>query len=221
MARYGIRSAKVCGVGMPTLRAMAQAIGTDHALATALWRTGVLDARVVAGLVADPARVTRAQMERWAGDFDSWAACDGICCNLFDRSRFAVEMASAWTARPQEYVKRAGFVLMAALAVHDQALPDALFLGFLDLVEREAEDPRNFVKKGVNWALRQIGKRNTALHAAAGRTSRRLASRPAAAARWIGHDALRELTRPTTLGRIRSAQSRRPAAARSRFRPHR
>ncbi len=221
MARYGIRSAKVCGVPMPTLRAMAKAIGTDHALAAALWKTGVMDARIVAGLIADPSRVTRAQMERWVADFDSWALCDGICCNLFDRTAFAVEQIATWTARPEEYVKRAGFVLMAALASHDKALPDGLFLGFLAAVVREADDGRNFVRKGVNWALRQIGKRNASLHAAALRTCRRLVDRPEASARWIGHDATRDLTSAATLARFRTARSRLPAGARSRSRRRR
>jgi 3-methyladenine DNA glycosylase AlkD len=208
MARYGIRSAKAFGVGAPVVRAMAKAIGTDRALASALWKTGALEARILAALIDDPARVTRAQMERWVLQFDNWALCDGACANLFDRTPFAVEQAAAWAIRPEEFVKRAGFVLMATLAVHDKAAPDAIFVRFLSLVEREADDPRNFVKKAVNWALRQIGKRNMTLHGEAVDACRRLIARPASAARWVGRDALRELTGEKTVARIRR---RRPA----------
>jgi 3-methyladenine DNA glycosylase AlkD len=153
MARYGIRAAKVFGVCMPVVRQMAKEAGRDHALAAALWRTGALEARLIAGLVEEPSKVTAAQMERWAKEFDSWALCDGICCHLFDRTPHAVPLARAWSARPEEFVKRAGFVLMAGLAVHDKSAPDAVFLDFLEAIDREADDPRNMVKKGVNWAI--------------------------------------------------------------------
>lgn len=218
MARYGIRSARAFGVPAPTLRAKAKSIGRDHELALALWETGVLEARAMACLVADPARVTRLLMDQWARRFDSWAVCDCACSILFDKTPFAVEKIQHWTARKAEYVKRAGFVLMAALAVHDKRAPDALFLGFLPLIEREADDGRNMVKKGVNWALRQIGKRNLALHAAAVASCRRLRARPAASARWIGGDALRELTSEPTLARIRTSRWPLPAAGRIRSR---
>lgn len=203
MARYGIRSARALGVSAPVVRARARGIGRDHALALALWETGVLETRLLAGLVDEPACVSSSQMERWAADFDSWALCDGTCSNLFDRTSFAVEKARAWSGRPEEYVKRAGFVLMAAMAVHDKKAPDALFLDFLALVEREASDGRNLVKKGVNWALRQIGKRSLALHAPAVTLCRRLREADAAAARWVASDALRELTNPRTIDRLR------------------
>jgi 3-methyladenine DNA glycosylase AlkD len=203
MARYGIRSARVLGVSMPVVRARARSIGPDHELALALWQTGVLETRILAGLVDDPRRVTRGQMERWVRDFDSWALCDGICCNLFDRTPFAVEKAAAWSRRTPEYVKRAGFVLMAALASHDKRAPDALFLELLQHVEREAADDRNFVKKAVNWALRGIGKRNRALNGAAVEVCRRLRDRESPAARWVASDALRELTDQKTVARIR------------------
>jgi 3-methyladenine DNA glycosylase AlkD len=203
MARYGIRAAKAYGVSAPVVRRMAKDAGKDHALAAALWKTGALEARVLAALVDEPAKVTPAQMERWARDFDSWAVCDGVCGVLFDRTPHAAALAERWSARPEEFVKRAGFVLMATLAVHDKAAPDALFLGFLPIVEREADDPRNMVKKGVNWALRQIGKRNLALHAAAVAACRRLVTKKGAA-RWVGSDALRELTGEATVRRIRA-----------------
>jgi 3-methyladenine DNA glycosylase AlkD len=203
MARYGIRAEKAYGVGAPTVRRMAKAIGTDHRLAAALWKTGALEARMIAALVDDPAKVTAAQMERWAGDFDSWAVCDGVCCVLFDRTPHAVAFAERWSSRPEEFVKRAGFVLMAGMAVHDKSAPDKLFRGFLALIEREADDPRNMVRKGVNWALRQVGKRNLALNGAAVAVCRRLVARRGPA-RWVGSDALRELTSEPTVNRIRA-----------------
>lgn len=221
MARYGIRSAKALGVGMPVVRDRAKAHRRDHELALALWRTGVLELRILAALADDPALVTEDQMEAWALDFDSWALCDGACCVLFDRTRFAVAKARAWVRRKEEYVRRAGFVLMAGLATHDKTAPDGLFLSFLPLIERGAADPRNFVKKAVNWALRGIGKRNLALNAAAVEACRRLLARDEACARWVGRDALAELTNAKTLARIRNARSPRPAPARSRPRPRR
>jgi 3-methyladenine DNA glycosylase AlkD len=214
MARYGIRAAKAYGVGAAAIRRMAKALGTDHRLAAALWKTGVLEARAIAALVDDPAKVTPAQMERWARDFDSWAVCDGACGMLFDRTPHAAACAARWSARPEEFVKRAGFVLMACLAVHDKSAPDRLFRTFLPAVEREADDPRNMVKKGVNWALRQIGKRNSELNDAAVAVCRRLVTRRGAA-RWVGSDALRELTSEATVKRIRTREERaRPRPAR-------
>jgi 3-methyladenine DNA glycosylase AlkD len=202
MARYGIRSALVFGVSAPAIRARARALGRDHGLALALWDTGALETRILAALVDEPAAVTRGQMERWARDFDSWALCDGVCSNLFDRTRFAADKAHVWSGRHQEYVKRAGFVLMAALAVHDRRAPDSLFLGFLPVVEAQAADGRNMVKKGVNWALRQIGKRNPRLHREALAVCRRLRASDSSTARWVASDALRELTEPATVHRI-------------------
>jgi 3-methyladenine DNA glycosylase AlkD len=202
MARYGIRAAKVYGVGTPVIRRIAKQTGRDHALAAALWKSRALEARLIAGLVEEPAKVTRAQMERWAKGFDSWALCDGICLHLFGRTSHGVPLSLEWAARDEEFVKRAGFVLMAVTAVHDKSAPDELFLRFLSLVEREADDPRNFVRKAVNWALRQIGKRNMALNLAAVAACRRLAAR-AGSARWVGTDALRELTSEKTLEGIR------------------
>lgn len=215
MARYGIRSAHVLGVSAPVLRARARAIGRDHDLAAALWQTAVLEMRLLAGLVDEPARVTPAQMERWVRAFDNWAVCDGTCSNLFDRTPYAVEKARAWSAREEEFVKRAGFVLMAALAVHDKRAPDGLFLAFLPIIEREAADGRNFVKKAVNWALRQIGKRNPRLHLEAVAVCRRLRAGKSPAARWVASDALRELTDPKTVERI----ERRTTADRKRCTP--
>ena len=221
MARYGIRSARVLGITVAVIRARANAIGRDHELAAALWDTGVMEVRILAALVDDPALVTETQMETWVREFDSWALCDGVCSVLFDRTPFAIDRARAWVRRREEYVRRAGFVLMAALATHDKTAPDPLFLSFLPLIEKGASDGRNFVKKGVNWALRQIGKRNLALNAAAVAVCRRLVTREDASARWVGRDALAELTDEQTLARIRNARSPRPAPARSRSRPRR
>jgi 3-methyladenine DNA glycosylase AlkD len=214
MARYGIRSAKALGVPGPVLRATAKRIGRDHDLALALWETGVLEARALGCLIDDPAQVSRRQMQRWAGQFDSWAVCDCACGTLFDRTPFAIEKARAWSRARGEYVKRAGFVLMAALAVHDRRAPDELFLEFLSIVEEQAADGRNMVKKGVNWALRQIGKRNLVLHSAALRSCRRLRETGEPAARWVAADALRELNDERTLERIKRKSSRSPARTR-------
>lgn len=193
MARYGINPENTLGVSIPRLRAMAKGIGRDHALALELWASGIHEARILAGLVDDPAMVAAAQLERWVGDFDSWDVCDGVCGNLFDRTPFAWEKAAAWSARSEEFVKRAGFVLMAALAVHDKKAPDERFRNFLPLIEREAADERNFVKKAVNWALRQIGKRNRALNRDAIAAAKRIRKIDSRSARWIAADALREL----------------------------
>ena len=193
MARYGINAANTLGVSIPQLRSMAKRIGTDHALALELWASGIHEARILAALVDDPADVTEAQIERWARDFDSWDVCDGVCSNLFDRTSFAHAKAVQWSARREEFVKRAGFVLMAALAVHDKRSPDSRFREYLPLIEREAADERNFVKKAVNWALRQTGKRSPALNRAAIAAAKRIRKSDSKAARWIAADALREL----------------------------
>ena len=202
MARYGINSKNTLGVSIPHLRAMAKRIGTDHALALELWASGIHEARMLAGFIDDPAMVTETQIERWAKDFDSWDVCDQVCSNLFDRTPFAAAKAVEWSEREEEFVKRAGFVLMAALAVHDKNAPDVRFRGFLPLIAREAADERNFVKKAVNWALRQIGKRNRPLNAAAIASAKRIRKMDSKAARWIAADALRELESDAVQGRL-------------------
>lgn len=193
-ARFGIRVSNVLGVSAPNLRRLAKEIGKDHALAGRLWTTGIHEARVLAALIDDPARVTPRQMEQWAGDFNSWAVCDAACCCLFDKTPYAWEKAVEWTGRQPEYVKRAGFVLMAALAVHDKKAPNERFEAFLPFLAQHADDERNFVKKAVNWALRQIGKRNQRLNVLAIRTAQDIRRTGSRAARWIASDALRELT---------------------------
>jgi 3-methyladenine DNA glycosylase AlkD len=200
MARFGIVSEHVCGVSVPTLRRIAKEIGRDHALSAKLWSTRIFEARLLAAMIADPAQVTRAQMDAWAREFDNWAICDGCCTDLFRKTRFAWSKAVQWSRARPEFVKRAGFTLMAALAVHDKAASDGRFLALLPLIERASTDERNFVKKAVNWALRQIGKRNPVLREAAMEVAARLKQSPSRSGRWIGSDAWRELaayeTRP-------------------------
>ncbi|HEY6951152.1 MAG TPA: DNA alkylation repair protein [Bacteroidota bacterium] len=193
MARYGITSAKALGVPAPFIRELGKKIGRNHRLALDLWTTGILEARAVAALIADPSKVTKSLMNSWVKDFDNWAVCDGACSILFDKTRYAEDVALKWTTRKEEYVKRAGFVIMAGLAVHDKQAPDSEFLKFLPVIKRGAVDDRNFVKKAVNWALRQIGKRNLKLNAAAIRTANEIRKMDSRSARWIAADALREL----------------------------
>ena len=194
MARYGINPDKTLGISIPALRAIARRIGKDHALAEELWSTGVHEARILASFIDLPGQVTSEQMEIWASDFDSWDVCDQCCSNLFDKIPFADQKAIEWSAREEEFVKRAGFVLMATLAVHDKKAGDEKFIGFLPYIVRESDDERNFVKKAVSWALRQIGKRNRRLNALAIGTAREIQQKDSRAARWIASDALRELT---------------------------
>lgn len=193
-ARYAIAAPKVFGVSMATMQTLARELGRDHALADALWQTGWYEARMLAAFVDEPERVTAAQMDRWAGDFDNWAICDTLCFKLFDRTPHAWRKIHQWSNRREEFVKRAAFALLASVALHDKKAPDEPFLESLVLIERAAEDERNFVKKGVSWALRAVGRRNQALNAAAIATARRLAASEAPAPRWVGKDALRELT---------------------------
>lgn len=194
MANFGIQGAQVYGIRVPVLRQMARRCGRDHELAQELWVSGVHEARILASMVAEPQRVTEAMMERWAADFDSWDVCDQCCGNLFDRTPFAYQKAREWGSREEEFVKRAAFALMAYLAVHDKKQADEAFLGFFPLIEREAVDERNYVKKAVNWALRQIGKRSQSLNGPAVELAASLADSENATARWVGKDALRELT---------------------------
>ena len=208
MARFGIESTTALGVSVPALRKLAREIGRDHELAAKLWSSGLHEARTLAALVDDPALVTEAQMEAWALALDSWDVCDACCSNLFDRTPFAFAKALAWSRRDEEFVKRAGFTLMATLAVHDKGAGDARFERFFPRIRAEAKDPRNFVKKAVNWALRQIGKRNAALHARAIAEAQIIAAMDAPSARWIATNALRELTSDAVRGRIESKRKK-------------
>ena len=210
MARFGITTAKAYGVSAPFIRSLAKTIGRNHTLALQLWSTEILEARALAALIGDPEQVTRSLMNKWVRDFDNWAVCDGACSILFDKTPFASEMAFAWTKRKAEFVKRAGFVLIAALAVHNKETSDAAFLKFLPVITRESTDPRNFVKKAVNWALRQIGKRNLKLNSAAIKTAKRIRRIASTPARWIAADALRELESTAVRKRLLEKERRRP-----------
>ena len=196
LARYGIVAPRAFGVPVGTLLGLAKRLGKDHALAAKLWASGWYEARLLAAMVDDPRQVTRAQMNAWAAAFDNWGICDTVCWHLFDYTPFAFEKARQWSRSPREFVKRAAFAMMAGQAGHNKTATDAQFLALLPLIEKGARDDRNFVKKGVNWALRRIGRRNLALNAAARAVAERLASSDEASSRWVGKDALRELASP-------------------------
>lgn len=193
MARFGIRPEKLLGVSIPVLRAQAKALGRDHDLALALWDTGVHEARILASMIAEPASVTPRLLERWVGDFDAWDVCDQTIMNLFEDVPGMFEKAPAWAKRDEEYVKRAGYVLMARLAVSDKKAPDEAFEAFYPSIRAGAADPRNYVKKAVSWALRQIGKRNDRLEKSARQLAQELKAAASPPARWIGADTLRDL----------------------------
>jgi len=173
---------------------MAREFGKNHDLAQELWATGVLEARGIAALIDEPSKVTEKQMEQWVKDFDNWAVCDGCCMNLFDKTRFAWKKVVEWSRREKEFEKRAAFSLMAVLAVHDKEAKDKQFLSLLPIIKREVVDERNYVRKAVNWALRQIGKRNLTLNKKAIQVAREIQKIDSKSARWIATDALRELT---------------------------
>jgi 3-methyladenine DNA glycosylase AlkD len=211
MQRFGITSASPLGVSMANIQKVAKAVGRDRALAAALWESGIYEARLLAAYVDDPAQVTIAQMDRWSRDFDSWGVCDTLCFALFDRTPHAWRCVDRWAGAKPEFVRRASFALMASLAVHDKKEQDAVFLARLPLIEAAADDPRDLVRKGVSWALRTTGRRNQQLHRAALEVAKRLAASPDAGARWVGKDAVRELTGPIVaraLQRKRAAKKR-------------
>ncbi len=193
MARFGIVGGKRLGVSIPDLRRLAKEIGKDHRLAVRLWRTGIPDAMILASMVDESEQVTEAQMEDWVKDFNSWDVCDQVCMNLFDKLPYAWKKVRDWSVREEEFVKRAGFALLACLAWHDKKTADKKFSGFFTLIRRGATDERNYVKKAVNWALRNIGKKNSNLNTSAIRCARDLQKIDSPAARWIARDALREL----------------------------
>ena len=197
MARYGIRPAKAYGVATPVIRAIAKDHRHNPQLASALWSTGVLEARILASMIADSQQIPETEVERWVHDFDCWSVCDAACIALLWKTPFAWRKVREWSRREPEYERRAAFALLAALAVHDKKAADKQFLSALRLVRKAAVDDRNFVKKAVNWALRQIGKRNAALRESAIEVAEALIATESRAARWIGHDALRELRRKT------------------------
>lgn len=204
MERVAINTANALGLPMPLLRTKAREYRRRHDVALALWDTGIHEARIMASLVDDPKQVSSEQVDAWSADFDSWDMCDQCCINLFRLTPFAHDKITAYAADGREFVRRTAFVLIATLAVHDKASGDNVFIDYLPLIERYSCDERNFVRKAVNWALRQIGKRNLNLNTEAVITARRLADSPDPSERWIGRDALRELTSPKTLEYIRN-----------------
>ena len=208
MVRYALPADNAFGVPVGVMRPYAKQLGPSHDLAAALWATGWYEARMLAAFIDEPARVTPAQMDAWCRDFDSWGICDTVCMHLFDRTPHAWKKVTAWSRRRDEFVKRAAFALLASLALHDRSTGDEPFLHGLVLIEGAATDGRNFVRKGVNWALRGIGERNHALHAAALDVAGRLAASDDSTARWIGRDALRQLGTPAVKRRLDARQAR-------------
>jgi 3-methyladenine DNA glycosylase AlkD len=193
MAHFGIRARKSYGVSTPKLHQIARKIGKNHALGLQLWNAGIHDAKHLGAMISEPQSVTAAQMERWVKQFYSWDICDGTCCHLFAHAEPAWRKAREWCSRKKEFEKRAGFALAAYLAVHDKQASDAEFRSILNAIEREAWDERNFVKKAVNWALRNIGKRNRTLNREAIAVAEKIRRQGTKAGRWIAADALREL----------------------------
>ena len=207
MARFGIRAKIVYGVAKPNMDRLARRIGKNHRLALELWASGVHDAKILAGLIDLPEQVSAKQMETWVRDFDNWDVCDGTCCHLFVFAAPAWRKAMAWTRRNPEFIKRAGFALLAYLAYRDKQATDAQFRRVLPLIEREAYDDRNFVRKAVNWALRNIGKKNLRLNQEATRAAARIRRQGSRSARWIAADALRELQSAAVKARLRQKAS--------------
>lgn len=201
MARYGLPSDQALGVAMRDIQVLARQLGQDQALAEALWDSEVYEARLLVSFVGEPGRLTSVQMDRWCRDFDNWGVCDTLCFHLFNHSPLAWRKVPQWAARRGEFEKRAGFALLACLPRASDA-GDEAFLACLPLIEREAGDGRNFVMKGVNWALRSIGRRSPAVHTAAVALARRLVEAEQPSARWIGKDALKDLTKPAVVRKL-------------------
>jgi len=203
MARFGINPKNTFGISIPSLRSLAQKIGKDHKLAQKLWSSKIHEARILAGMIDDSKLVTEKQMNNWAKDFDSWDVCDQVCMNLFDKTPIAFKKAVGWTKDSREFVKRAGFAMMAALACHDKKSKDKEFKKFFVAIKKEATDERNFVKKAVNWALRGIGKRNLNLNKFAINTAKEIQKINSKSAKWIASDALKELKSSAVQKRIK------------------
>jgi 3-methyladenine DNA glycosylase AlkD len=203
MAKFGIAIEGRLGVSVPDMRKLAKEIGKDHKLALELWKTGIAEARMVAAMVDDPDKLTEEQMEDWVKDFNSWDVCDQVCMNLFEKNRLAWKKIIDWSARKEEFVKRTAFSLIACLAWHDKKTNDEKFIELLPVIIRGATDERNFVKKAVNWALRNIGKRNLNLNEAAINTAKEIQRIDSKAARWVAFDTLRELESEAVQARLR------------------
>jgi 3-methyladenine DNA glycosylase AlkD len=202
MKRFGIRGEKLLGISVYDIKRIAREMERNHGIANDLWESGIHEARMLAAFTDEIDKVTEKQLEKWVMDFDSWDICDQTCGYLFDKTPWAYDKAFEWSKREEEFVKRAGFVLMATLSVHDKKANDGKFEQFFPVIRREAHDERNFVKKAVNWALRQIGKRNIALNGKAVKVGEELEKMNSKAARWIAKDALRELRSGKTLERL-------------------
>lgn len=198
MARFGINAEKAFGVNVPVMRALAKKIGKNHKLALKLWESGYHEARHVASMIAEPKLLTKSQMNKWVKDFNSWDIVDGTCSNLFRKSPYALEKIFEWAEKKQEFIRRTGFSLIAYLAVHDKKRNDVEFLQFFPLIKKYSIDERNFVKKAVNWSLRQIGKRSPFLKEKAVELAEEIKTIDTKSARWIANDALRELKNSKT-----------------------
>lgn len=205
MTRFGIVGEGRLGVSVPELRKLAKEIGRDHELALKLWKTGIPDAMILAGLVADPEKVTEKQMDEWVKDFQSWDVCDQVCCGLFDRVPFTVKKINQWAKSDKEFIRRAAFATIAGVAWHDKEAPDKDLIRFFPLIKKAATDERNFVRKAVNWALRNIGKRNLRLNWEAIKAAKEIRKLDSKAARWIAADAIRELESPAVQARLRKS----------------
>ena len=203
MEYFGVHVPKAHGISAPALHQFAKRIGKDHLLARQIWATGIHEAKILAALIGESEKVTPGEMEQWARDFDSWDVVDATCCYLYAHAKPAWNKAAAWSQRREEFVKRASFSLVAYLSYKDEAAPDARFVRFLRVIAREAHDERNFVRKAVNWALRNIGKRNKRLNREAIRAAERIRRQDSRAARWIAADALRELKSAAVQKRLR------------------
>jgi len=193
MARYGMAIERRLGISVPDMRKMAKELGQDHNLALELWKTGIAEAKIIAAMIGDPNKLTERQMEDWVKDINSWDVCDQVCMNLFEKVPFAWKKIIDWSERGEEFVKRTAFALIACLAWHDKKARDEEFIELLPVIMRGATDERNFVKKAVNWALRNIGKRNLNLNKAAIQTAKEIQRLDSKAARWIASDTIREL----------------------------
>ncbi|MBU0586921.1 DNA alkylation repair protein [Candidatus Micrarchaeota archaeon] len=203
MSRFGIKGGKMLGISIPILRKMSKEIGKDHALALELWNSGIHEARILASMIDDPKLVTEKQMDSWVSDFDSWDVCDQVCMNLFGKVPSAYKKIGEWAKREEEFVRRTAFSMIAVFAWQKNGLSDNQIIKLIPLIKKYSTDERNFVKKAVNWALRQIGKRNLNLNTAAIKTAKEIQKLDSKSAKWIATDALRELTNEKTLARIK------------------
>jgi 3-methyladenine DNA glycosylase AlkD len=203
MARYGMTVDKRLGVKIPELRRLAKEVGRDHQLALALWETGVAEAMILASMVDIPEEVGEAQMEAWVADFDSWDVCDQVCMNLFEKTPLVWDKIREWAEREEEFVKRAAYALIACLAWHDKEADDEAFIELIPVIKAGATDGRNYVKKAVSWALRNVGKRNLALNQAAIRAAEELRETDSRAARWVASDVIRDVTREKVQAKLR------------------